>query len=388
MTSDLTDSRRVDPEGAVNALFEPLQVRSLALPNRIVMSPMTREHSPGGVPGADVAAYYRRRAEGGSGLVITEGVAIDHPTAVDSPKVPRLHGEAALVGWRGVVDEVHEAGGRIIPQLWHVGPLWGAMSDVDPSLTSMRPSGVWGRAGRTVYPDDYIARASAPTAAMTEQDLEDVIAAYVRSARNAVEVGFDGIAIHAAHGYLLDSFLWESTNQRTDQWGGDLQRRTRFPVEVIRAIRREIGPELPIFFRFSQHKQQDYGARIANTPAELSVVLNALIDAGVDVLDASIRRFDIPAFEGSDLTLAGWAKKLTGAVSMAVGSVGLSKPLRDTGTPEPADLDGVFRRLKSNEFDLVAIGRLHLADPALARTLRRGGPIPTFDRERHEGQLY
>ncbi|MFC0448858.1 NADH:flavin oxidoreductase [Rhodococcus jostii] len=387
MTSELTDSRQVDPEGAVNALFEPLQVRSLALPNRIVMSPMTREHSPGGVPGADMAAYYRRRAEGGTGLVITEGVAIDHPTAVDSPKVPHLHGEAALVGWRDVVDEVHEAGGRIIPQLWHVGPLWGAMSDVDPSLTSMRPSGVWGRAGRTVYPDDYIARASTPTSAMTEQDLEDVIAAYVRSARNAVEVGFDGIAIHAAHGYLLDSFLWESTNQRTDHWGGDLQRRTRFPVEVIRAIRREIGPELPIFFRFSQHKQQDYGARIANTPAELSVVLNALIDAGVDVLDASIRRFDLPAFEGSDLTLAGWAKKLTGAVSMAVGSVGLSKPLRDTGTPEPADLDGVVRRLKSNEFDLVAIGRLHLADPALARTLRRGGPIPTFDRERHEGQL-
>ncbi len=87
MTSELTDSRRFDPEEAVTALFEPLQVRSLALPNRIVMSPMTREHSPGGIPGADVAAYYRRRAEGGSGLVITEGVAIDHPTAVDSPKV-------------------------------------------------------------------------------------------------------------------------------------------------------------------------------------------------------------------------------------------------------------------------------------------------------------
>ena len=205
-----------------SALFEPLQVRSLALPNRIVMSPMTTEHSPGGVPGADVAAYYRRRAEGGSGLVITEGVAIDHPTAVDSPKVPRLHGEEALVGWRDVVDEVHEAGGRIIPQLWHVGPLWGAMSNVDPSLTSMRPSGVWGRAGRRL-PERIHRPRNAPTAAMTEQDLEDVIAAYVRSARNAVGVGFDGIAIHAAHGYLFDSFLWESTNQRTDQWGGDLQ---------------------------------------------------------------------------------------------------------------------------------------------------------------------
>ncbi|MFE3290023.1 NADH:flavin oxidoreductase [Rhodococcus sp. NPDC059234] len=372
----------------MNPLFAPLQVRSLALPNRIVMSPMTREHSPGGVPGPDVAAYYRRRADGGTGLVITEGVAIDHPTAVDSSNVPRLHGETALGGWRQVVDGVHEAGGRIVPQLWHVGPLWGAMGAVDPATTPMRPSGLWGRVGRTVYPDSYVERASVPTRAMTERDIEDVIAAYVRSARNAVDVGFDGIAIHAGHGYLLDAFLWESTNRRTDHWGGDLRRRTHFPVEVVRAVRREIGPDLPIFYRFSQHKQQDYGARIADTPDELSVVLGALVEAGVDVLDASIRRFDLPAFEGSDLTLAGWAKKLTGATSMAVGSVGLSKSLRDAGTPEPADLDGLLRRLDAQEFDLVAIGRLHLADPALARTLLGGGPVPTFDRERHEGRLH
>lgn len=372
----------------MNPLFAPLQIRSLALPNRIVMSPMTREHSPDGVPGPDVAAYYRRRAEGGTGLVITEGVAIDHPTAVDSPKVPRLHGEAPLAGWRHVVEAVHGAGGRIVPQLWHVGPLWGAMSTVDPALAPMRPSGLWGQVGRTVYPDSYVERASAPTRAMTERDIEDVVAAYVRSARNAVDTGFDGIAIHAGHGYLLDAFLWESTNRRADHWGGDLQRRTHFPVEVVRAIRREIGPDLPIFYRFSQHKQQDYGARIANTPDELSVILGALVEAGVDVLDASIRRFDLPAFEGSDLTLAGWAKKLTGATSMAVGSVGLSKSLRDAGTPEPADLDGLLRRLEAQEFDLVAIGRLHLADPSLARTLRGGGPMPMFDRERHEGRLH
>ncbi|GAA4476588.1 NADH:flavin oxidoreductase [Rhodococcus olei] len=371
----------------MTTLFSPLRIRSLTLPNRIVMSPMTREHSPGGVPGPDVAAYYRRRAEGGTGLVVTEGVAIDHPTAVDSPRVPRLHGDQALAGWRRVVDEVHDAGGRIVPQLWHVGPLWGAMAPVDPAVTPMRPSGLWGRAGRTVYPEAYVTHASVPTAAMTEQDIEDVIAAYVRSARNAVDVGFDGVAIHAGHGYLLDAFLWEETNRRDDDWGGDLRRRTRFPVEVVRAIRREIGSDLPIFYRFSQHKQQDYGARIANSPDELAVVLGALVDAGVDVLDASIRRFDQPAFEGSELTLAGWAKKLTGAVSMAVGSVGLDKPLRDGGTAAPADLAGLHRRLDAGEFDLVALGRLHLADPALAETLRRGGPLPEFDRDRHEGRL-
>ncbi|PTR45408.1 2,4-dienoyl-CoA reductase-like NADH-dependent reductase (Old Yellow Enzyme family) [Rhodococcus sp. OK611] len=372
----------------MNPLFAPMQIRSLALPNRIVMSPMTREHSPAGVPGPEVAAYYRRRAEGGTGLLITEGVAIDHPTAVDSTRVPRLHGESALAGWRTVVDEVHAAGGRIIPQLWHVGPLWGAMRAVDPALTPMRPSGLWGRVGKTVYPEDYLARASVPTQAMTERDIADVIDGYVRSARNAVDVGFDGIAIHAGHGYLLDAFLWESTNQRNDHWGGDLQRRTEFPAEVVRAIRREIGPDLPIFYRFSQHKQQDYAARIADTPDELAVVLNALVEAGVDVLDASIRRFDAPAFEGSELTLAGWAKKLTGAVSMAVGSVGLDKSLRDAGTPRPADLDGLLRRLEDEEFDLVAIGRLHLADPALATILRDGGPVPAFDRNLHERRLY
>ncbi len=372
----------------MNPLFAPLSIGSLDLPNRLVMSPMTREHSPGGVPGDDVAAYYRRRAEGGTGLVITEGVAIDHPTAVDSPSVPRMTGDAALEGWRRVVAGVHAAGGRVIPQLWHVGPLWGAMGDVDPNLKPMRPSGVWGRVGRTVYPADYIERAAAPTAPMTERDMADVIEAYVRSARNAVDVGFDGIAIHAGHGYLLDSFLWEPTNHRTDGWGGDPTRRLAFPVEVVRAIRREIGPQLPIFYRFSQHKQQDYGARIAESPRELERILVPLRDAGVDVFDASARRFDQPAFDGSALTLAGWAKKVTGAASMAVGSVGLSTSLRETGTPEPVSLDGLFRRLDEEEFDLVAVGRLHLADPALAQCIRAGRPLPTFRRDLHETRLH
>nr|WP_026303320.1 NADH:flavin oxidoreductase [Jongsikchunia kroppenstedtii] len=374
-------------DSAVSTLFSPLRVRSLELPNRIVMSPMTRQHSPGGVPGADVAAYYRRRAAGGTGLIVTEGVAIDHPSAVDSPAVPRLHGDAALAGWRHVVDEVHAAGGRIVPQLWHVGPLWGAMADVDPDVVPMRPSGLWGRPGVTVYPQDYLDASATPTAAMTDADLDAVVAAYVRSARNAVAAGFDGIAIHAGHGYLLDAFLWAETNRRDDQWGGDLERRTRFPAAVVRAIRREIGDELPIFYRFSQHKQQDFGARVADTPEELGVILRALADAGVDVFDASCRRFDQPAFDGSPLTLAGWAKELTGAISMAVGSVGLTKPTREDRVVESAPIDNVHRLLDSGEIDLIAIGRLHLADPALASTLRRGA-VPAFDRAVHEGRLH
>ncbi|MFE5876801.1 12-oxophytodienoate reductase [Rhodococcus sp. NPDC056506] len=374
-----------------NPLFQPLRIRSLELSNRIVMSPMTRTYSIEGVPGRDVADYYRRRAEGGTGLIVTEGVAIDHETAVDHANVPNLHTPAAQAGWRKVVDDVHAAGGKIVPQLWHVGPLWGAMTQMDPSLKPMRPSGEWGPLGVTSYSAAYVERAQASTEAMTEQDIQDVIDAYVRSAKHAVELGFDGIAIHGGHGYLLDSFFWEGTNQRNDAWGGDLERRTKFPAAVVAAIRAAIGPDLPIIYRFSQHKQQDFTAKIAETPEELGVILGALVDAGVDVLDASIRRFDVPAFEGSDLSLAGWAKKLTGAVTMAVGSVGIGKSLRDSRiegvAPVVDNIPQLEERIGSGEFDLIAIGRLHLADPALATTLRAGGPLPAFDRAVHEGSL-
>lgn len=378
----------------LSPLFRPLTLRSLELRNRIVMSPMTRSFSPGGIPGADVAEYYRRRAAGGTALVVTEGVAIDHPTAVDNPRVPRMYGDEALEGWRRVVDAVHAEGGRIVPQLWHVGPLWGAMTrDVDPASNPMRPSGLWGEPGVTSYSENYLAQALPATAPMTEQDIADVVSAYARAARAAMDVGFDGIALHGGHGYLLDSFLWDSTNRRDDEWGGDLQRRTRFPSTVVSSVRIAIGDDAPIFFRFSQHKQQDYEARIARTPEELQVILTALADAGVDVFDASIRRFDTPAFEGSDLSLAGWAKKLTGAASMAVGSVGLSKTLRESRTGDSAaasaqnNIPELERRLAEDEFDLIAIGRLHLADPSLATTLLTGGALPEFDRTVHESTL-
>ncbi len=121
------------------ALFTPLTVRSLELRKRIAMSPMTRHGSPGGVPTDEVVAYYRRRAEGGTGLIVTEGVAIEHPSAVDADTVPVMYGEAALAGWRKVVDAVHAAGGKIVPQLWHVGPLFGAMGPVGDVTRCARP---------------------------------------------------------------------------------------------------------------------------------------------------------------------------------------------------------------------------------------------------------
>lgn len=389
MTAELNSPQTANAAASTDPLFRELSVRSLQLRNRIVMSPMTRAHSPGGVPGQNVARYYRRRAEGGTGLIITEGVAIGHPASVDHASVPNMFAPSALDGWRSVVDGVHEAGGRIIPQLWHVGPLWGAMGG-STDVTPMRPSGLWGTPGITSYSDEYV-RASAPvTRSMTTADIESIIEAFRTAARGAVDAGFDGIALHGGHGYLLDAFLWADTNRRDDEWGGDAERRAAFPAAVVQAIREEIGDRLPIFFRFSQHKQQDFTARLADTPEELGALLRPLVAAGVDVLDASSRRFQAPAFEGSDLSLAGWAKQLTGARSMAVGSVGIGSAIKDrrsSGNPILDNRDELLRRLSADEFDLIALGRLHLADADIVRTLRSGRPLPQYDYDKHESAL-
>lgn len=371
-------------ELVTETLFQPFTCGSFTLKNRIVMAPMTRYFSPGGVPGADVAAYYSRRAEGDAGLIITEGVAIDVAASVDSPAVPAMFGEAALAGWKRVVDEVHAAGGKIFPQLWHQGPLRSPILAARPEILGQRPSGVWGTPGFHSYAEDYVAEMQRPTAPMTDEEIADVIAAFASAARNAASVGFDGIAVHGAHGYLIDSFFWADTNRRADRFGGSVKERAQFAVEIVRAIRAEIGETLPIMFRFSQHKQQDYNARFAETPEELGVILGALSDAGVDLFDASARRFSRPAFEGSDITLSGWARKLTGKPSMTVGGIGLNNWLQDTfnkrgETLAINNLDEVCRLFADGMFDLVAVGRALISDPAWAKKARNGDAFLPYD---------
>jgi 2,4-dienoyl-CoA reductase-like NADH-dependent reductase (Old Yellow Enzyme family) len=375
----------------VAPLFEPVQIRLVRLRNRIVMAPMTRSFSPLGVPGEDVAAYYRRRAEGETGLLITEGVGVDHPAALgdaglDEDNLPHMYGEQALAGWRRVVEGVHEANGVIFPQLWHQGVMRKAGTGPNPQAPSCRPSGVWGPTGRTnSLAADDVAALAIPTAPMTESEIGEVIAAYGRSARNAVDVGFDGVAIHGAHGYLPDNFLWEETNQRSDRWGGDRRRRSQFAVEVVKAVRAAVGPGKPVIFRFSQWKQQDFRARLANTPQELEETLGPIADAGVDVFDASVRYFNRAEFEGSPLNLAGWAKKVTGKLSMAVGGIGLNKGYYDSkraGASEAAyNFEALMERFSRGEFDLVEVGRSLLHDPQWTRKVRLGEELSPFSEE-------
>lgn len=375
-------------------LLRPLSCKSLHLRNRLVMAPMTRMASPGALPGEDVAAYYARRAAGGTGLITTEGIGVDHPVSVDHSRIPRLDSPESVAAWRRVTDAVHAEGGQIAAQLWHVGPLWGANALADTpeqsarweDMAPMRPSGLWGRAGATTYRQDDIDRWAEPTAPMTDVEISDVIQSYGRSARLAVEAGFDAVAIHGAHGYLIDTFFWAETNRRTDRWGGDLRARTRFAREVVAAVREAIGPDVALIFRYSQHTQQDFQVRKAANPAELETWLGALVEAGVDVLDASQRRFDAPAFPelaGPDgaRTMAGWAKRLTGAVTSTVGGFGVPRSGSlddDRHAANTRDLAAAARLIDSGEVDLLTIGRLHLAAPGLAGLIAAGAPLPEY----------
>jgi 2,4-dienoyl-CoA reductase-like NADH-dependent reductase (Old Yellow Enzyme family) len=232
-----------------------------------------------------------------------------------------------------------------------------------------------------MVPPAYLERMAEPRAPVSDSEIGDVIAGYASSAVNAKSAGFDGIAIHGAHGYLIDSFLWAGTNLRTDRWGGNIARRSLFASEVVKAIRAAIGPELPIIFRFSQWKLQDYDARLAETPEELEAILAPIVDAGVDLFDSSTRVFSKPAFPGSEMGLAGWARKVTGLPTMAVGGVGLSKDLQTSFVEETRaidNLDAVLERFERGEFDLVAVGRGLLMDPEWVVKAKTGAPFLPF----------
>ena len=342
----------------IDDLFAPLTIRSLTVPNRFAMAPMTRQASPGGVPGPDVAEYYRRRAAGGVGLIITVGVRLADPAAGYPYSIPTIDGDDVLAGWLRVVEAVHTEGGTIAAQLWHQG----AERDDADGVATVSPSGI-----------DGLGR---PKGRAPDTDgLADVAGLYARAADAARAVGFDAVEIHGAHGYLLDEFLWEKTNRRTDSYGGSLSDRTRFPAEVVAAVRTAVGPDFPIIYRFSQWKSVDYTAAIAGDPDELREVLSPLASAGVDAFHPSTRRHYAPGFPEHDpeLSLAGWTRRLSGLPTIAVGSVGLETQFRSEKRGQviaPAPVDRLVDQFESGEFDIVAVGRALLADPAWVNRLR------------------
>ena len=331
-------------------LFDEYKLKNLILRNRVVMAPMTRNQSPGGIPTSDVISYYARRAKAEVGLIITEGIEVSHIASSAYPNVPRLDTNKAREGWKKVVDGIKNNNGAVIAQLWHCGGFRKLGMQPNPEVPGYTASGL-------VKPGKKVAHE------MTLQDIKETIDAYASDAKICQELGFDGVEIHGAHGYLIDNFLWGGTNIREDSYGGSIQKRSQFVSDIIKAVKENVDDQFIVGLRFSQWKQHDFSAKLASTPDDLKKILMPPVEAGLDFLHSSMRRFWESEFEGSDENLAYWTKKISNIPTIGVGSVGLDSDFIDMTAPAtPTSIDKALDDIKKQKYDLIAVGRALLSD--------------------------
>lgn len=348
------------PSSLMPSLFDPTQAGDLELANRIVLAPLTRNRAPDAIPTALMAEYYAQRASGG--LLVTEATAISHQ-GQGYADVPGLYGSEQLDGWKQVTRAVHEAGGKIVVQLWHVGRV---------SHTELQPDG-----GQPVAPSAITAKTKtvllkdgAPTfvatsepRALKAEELPGIVQTYQLAARNAVETaGFDGVEVHGANGYLLDQFLKSGSNQRTDDYGGSIENRARLLLEVSRAVTGAIG-----------------GGR---TGIRLSPVTPAN-----DVHDADPQPlFDYVVRQLATMNLA-YIHIIEGATGgpreiadRPFDYAALKTAYREAGGQGAWMVNNGYdqalaRQAVANGADLVAFGKPYIANPDLVERLRRNAPL-------------
>ena len=259
-------------------IFENYKLKNITLRNRIVMAPMTRNQSPGGIPTQEVIAYYSRRAKAEVGLIITEGIEVSHKASSAYPNVPRLDSNEAKEAWKKVVEGIKNNNGAVIAQLWHCGGFRKLGMQPNPEVPGHTASGL-------VKPGKKVAHE------MTLNDIKETIDAYASDAKICEEIGFDGVEIHGAHGYLIDNFFWSGTNIREDEYGGSIENRSQFVSDIIKSVRENVSENFIVGLRFSQWKQHDFEAKLASNPEELKTILTSPVESGLDYLHSSMRRF-------------------------------------------------------------------------------------------------
>ena len=331
-------------------LFEEYKLKNLVLRNRVVMAPMTRNQSPGGIPTDDVISYYARRAKAEVGLIITEGIEVSHKASSAYPNVPRLDTNEAREGWKKVVDGIKNNNGAVIAQLWHCGGFRKLGMQPNPEVPGYTASGL-------VKPGKKVAHE------MRIKDIKETIDAYASDAKICQDLGFDGVEIHGAHGYLIDNFLWGGTNIREDSYGGSIGKRSQFVSDIIKAVKENVDNTFIVGLRFSQWKQHDFSAKLASTPDDLRKILIPPVEAGLDFLHSSMRRFWESEFEDSEENLAYWTKKISNIPTIGVGSVGLDSDFIDMTAPaKPTSIDKALDDIAKEKYDLIAVGRALLSD--------------------------
>ena len=348
----------------MTTLFDPVHAGSLSLANRVVMAPLTRNRALDAIPNALMAHYYAQRAT--AGLIISEATAIS-PQGQGYANAPGLYSTEQLDGWKKVTQAVHDAGGKIVVQLWHVGRV--SHTSLQPHFAApVAPSAIRAHTKVVLIKDGVPAFVdTSEPRALDVGELPGIVQDYRHAARNAIASGFDGVEIHAANGYLLDQFLKTSSNQRTDDFGGSIKNRARLLLEVVRGIADDIG-----------------GARVG-------IRLSPVSPAN-DVVDASPQKlFDYVVHHLAELGLA--------YIHVIEGATGGARELADQPF-DYAGLKAVYRQsggtgswMVNNGYtlalaqealqhgaDLVAFGKAFIANPDLVQRLRADGPYNEPDR--------
>ncbi len=355
------------------SLFDPITLGDITLANRVVMAPLTRNRSPQAVPNTLNATYYEQRAT--AGLIITEATAISHQ-GQGYADVPGLYTPEALDGWRKVTDAVHGAGGKIVVQMWHVGRI--SHTDLQPDHGKpVAPSAIRAKSKTYLINEDGtggFAETSEPRALETSE-IPGIVEDYRKAARAAIDAGFDGVEVHAANGYLLDQFLRSSSNQRTDDYGGSIENRARFLFQVMDAITAEIGA--------------------ARTGVRISPVTPAN-----DVFDAEPQTLFTYVIEGLAKYELAYVHVIEGATGGPRDHQQGDKPFDFAAlraayaaaggkgawmTNNGYDRDLAVKTVESGDADLVAFGKLFIANPDLVERLRTDAPLNTPKQETFYG---
>ena len=341
-------------------LFTETSIGKLALKNRLAVAPMTRvSASADGFANDDMMRYYARFARGGYGLLITEGVYPDVRYSQGYLNQPGIANDAQASAWRKVIEGVHAEGAKIFVQLMHAGALsqgshWSTET-IGPSAVQPVGKQMSFYRGEGAYP---IARE------ITADEITQLIQDFADAAARAKAVGFDGIEIHGANGYLLDQFLTAYSNQREDRYGGATENRVRLLVEVSQAVRKAVGPQFPVGIRISQGKVNDFVHKWANGEDDARVIFGNLGKVGLDYIHVTEHDATQPAF-GTGPTLVELAKRYAGLPIIANGQ--LEEPVKAAAL------------LATGTVDVIALGKGALADPDWPQKVLRNEPLTEFD---------
>ncbi|WP_408606667.1 NADH:flavin oxidoreductase [Domibacillus epiphyticus] len=346
-------------------LFSPVTLGTIDFGNRAGVAPMTRTSAAyEGLATDQMVSYYEKFARGGFGFIITEGIYPDDKYSQGYMNQPGIVNDDQVQSWRKVVEAVHQQGSKIIAQLMHAGALSQGNRFVKEAMgpSAVKPKGeqlgIYGGEGAFPTPKEA-----------AKQDIADVIAGFVKAAQRAKEAGFDGIEIHGANGYILDQFLTDYMNQRTDEYGGSTENRVRLAVEVVKAVREAVGPDFTVGIRISQGKVNDHTHKWAGKEKDAEIIFGQLGRSGVDFIHVTEYKAWEPAFsEGQGASLAALAKKFGNVPVIANGHL-----------EDPEQASAIIEK---GEADAVTIGRGALANSDWAIKVQKGEKLEEFDPEK------